>query len=112
MQTQSWILLTFDTGGEFPKQAQSEPACLIMKAGSSLEPPISWGFGHASDLTFATPSRPNTSPPISKERENPKVLARFARTSARMSVGEATSGIGHCKIRALVFADSGDLRGG
>jgi hypothetical protein len=61
----SWLSLTFDTGGEFPKRAESEPVSWVTMADFSAKSLVSRPFGPSGGLVVATSAHPNTSPPVS-----------------------------------------------
>src|SRR4051812_1602408 len=60
-----WLSLTFDTGGEFPKQADSGPASLQTMADDGFRSPVERPVGRPGGLAGAISMRSNTSPPVS-----------------------------------------------
>jgi len=66
------LSLLCDTGGEFTKQADSEPARLVTMADVGAKALVSPPFGPSRSIVVAISTHPNTSPPVSKGRESQK----------------------------------------
>ena len=59
-----------DTGGEFPKQADSDTASLMTMADVGFKSPVPRRFGRPRYFTIATSMRSGTSPPVSRMKES------------------------------------------